>query len=224
MLEKSGPKQLEPRGDTRFRKRLVIILKSLSFGLRHVPPTQRFITGQTRQRPRMRTNRSTQGFTLVEIMIVVVIIGLLAAMAIPAFQKVRTNSQDKAVLNNARQLSAAADQYYLENGVSAVVISDAASGPRVRQTLNSVASEVYPRASRRARRSRSQRRRHAHDHVRPVVDEESPFSPGRPHSGRPFFAHAPRSGVARGIGAWNPLGHPPKKASKEVGKGRPLIG
>jgi type IV pilus assembly protein PilA len=40
-------------------------------------------------------------------MIVVVIIGLLAAMAIPAFQKVRTGSQDKTVLNNARQLSAA---------------------------------------------------------------------------------------------------------------------
>jgi type IV pilus assembly protein PilA len=61
----------------------------------------------------MKMNRSSKGFTLVEIMIVVVIIGLLAAMAIPAFQKVRTNSQDKAVLNNARQISAAADQYYL---------------------------------------------------------------------------------------------------------------
>src|SRR6187431_2878117 len=61
-----------------------------------------------------------RGFTLVGIMIVVVIIGLLAAMAIPAFQKVRTSSQDKAVLNNARQLAAAADQYFLENGVSSV--------------------------------------------------------------------------------------------------------
>ena len=61
-----------------------------------------------------------KGFTLVEIMIVVVIIGLLASMAIPAFQKVRSSSQDKAVLNNARQLSAASDQYYLENGVSTV--------------------------------------------------------------------------------------------------------
>jgi type IV pilus assembly protein PilA len=67
-----------------------------------------------------RNVQSTKGFTLVEIMIVVVIIGLLAAMAIPAFQKVRASSQDKAVLNNLRQLSSAADQYFLEKGVSQV--------------------------------------------------------------------------------------------------------
>ena len=72
----------------------------------------------------MKLSNSNKGFTLVEIMIVVVIIGLLAAMAIPAFQKVRTSSQDKAVLNNARQLSAGADQYYLENGVSTVTLTD----------------------------------------------------------------------------------------------------
>src|SRR5471032_2687730 len=90
------------------------------------------------------TSNKTQGFTLVEIMIVVVIIGLLAAMAIPAFQKVRTNSQDKAVLNNARQLSAGADQYYLENGVSAVVISQLLGPTSYVKALNSVASESYP--------------------------------------------------------------------------------
>jgi type IV pilus assembly protein PilA len=88
--------------------------------------------------------RSTKGFTLVEIMIVVVIIGLLAAMAIPAFQKVRTSSQDKAVLNNARQLSAAADQYYLENGVSTVASSNLVGATAYVKAINTVAGETYP--------------------------------------------------------------------------------
>ena len=85
-----------------------------------------------------------RGFTLVEIMIVVVIIGLLASMAIPAFQKVRTNSQDKAVLNNARQLSGASDQYYLENGVSSVIITDLIGPTSYIKALNTVANETYP--------------------------------------------------------------------------------
>ena len=85
-----------------------------------------------------------RGFTLVEIMIVVVIIGLLASMAIPAFQKVRTNSQDKAVLNNARQLSGASDQYYLENGVSSCMLSDLIGPTQYIKALNSVANETYP--------------------------------------------------------------------------------
>ena len=88
--------------------------------------------------------RSTKGFTLVEIMIVVVIIGLLAAMAIPAFQKVRQSSQDKAVLNNARQLSAAADQYYLENGVSTVDSSNLIGATNYVKAINTVAKESYP--------------------------------------------------------------------------------
>jgi len=85
-----------------------------------------------------------RGFTLVEIMIVVVIIGLLASMAIPAFQKVRTNSQDKAVLNNARQLSGASDQYYLENGVSSCGLTDLVGPTSYIKALNSVANENYP--------------------------------------------------------------------------------
>ena len=93
-----------------------------------------------------KLNRSTQGFTLVEIMIVVVIIGLLAAMAIPAFQKVRTSSQDKAILNNARQLAAAADQYFLENGVSTVAQANLVGVANYVKALNLVANETYPAA------------------------------------------------------------------------------
>lgn len=87
---------------------------------------------------------SQKGFTLVEIMIVVVIIGLLAAMAIPAFQKVRIASQDKAVLNNARQIAAAADQYYLEKGVNYVDQASLVGTSNYVKSLNTVASETYP--------------------------------------------------------------------------------
>jgi type IV pilus assembly protein PilA len=87
---------------------------------------------------------SSKGFTLVEIMIVVVIIGLLAAMAIPAFQKVRQSSQDKAVLNNARQLGAAADQYFLEFGTTNASISNLVGTSAYVKALNTVAHENYP--------------------------------------------------------------------------------
>ncbi len=88
--------------------------------------------------------RSQSGFTLVEIMIVVVIIGLSAAMAIPAFQKVRQSSQDKAVLNNARQLSEAADQYFRKNGVTTAASISLVGATNYVKAVNTVASETYP--------------------------------------------------------------------------------
>lgn len=56
-----------------------------------------------------------KGFTLVEIMIVVAIISLLAAIAIPSYVKARDNSQQNACINNLRQIDGAAQTYALES-------------------------------------------------------------------------------------------------------------
>ena len=66
----------------------------------------------------MKNNKQSRkaGFTLVEIMIVVAIIGLLAAIAIPNFVKARATSQANACINNLRQIDSAASQWALEKG------------------------------------------------------------------------------------------------------------
>ena len=72
-----------------------------------------------------------------------VTIGVLAAMAIPAFNKVRETSQQKAVLNNLRQYSAAADQYFMETGKTVATYDDLVGADRYIRELTPVAGEDY---------------------------------------------------------------------------------
>ena len=93
----------------------------------------------------INTNQK-KGFTLVEIMIVVAIIGLLAAIAIPNFVKARENAQLNSIFNNLRILEGAKDQWALENkkgtgdAVAAVsTVSDYLKGG----TIKTVVGETY---------------------------------------------------------------------------------
>lgn len=67
----------------------------------------------------MRIRRNSKGFTLVEIMIVVAIIGLLAAIAVPNFVQARNSARRSSCINNLRLLDAAKEQYALENNKDA---------------------------------------------------------------------------------------------------------
>jgi len=92
----------------------------------------------------IKTNNKS-GFTLVEIMIVVAIIGLLAAIAIPNFVKARENAQLNSIFNNLRIIEGAKDQWALENkkgtgdSTSLTIISDYLKGA----TVKPVVGETY---------------------------------------------------------------------------------
>lgn len=88
------------------------------------------------------SRRSRAGFTLVEIMIVVAIIGLLAAIGIPNFVRARQTSQTNACINNLRIIDQAKQQWALEYGqISTVTPSSSDLVPYFGRTGTQMPSE-----------------------------------------------------------------------------------
>src|SRR5204862_4457374 len=93
---------------------------------------------------KIRSNKAA--FTLVEIMIVVAIIGLLAALAIPGFVCSRKQSQGRRIVNDARQMDAAIDQWAVEKGKKdgdAVNTTEAAVYMKTAWNVNDLLSNPY---------------------------------------------------------------------------------
>jgi prepilin-type N-terminal cleavage/methylation domain-containing protein len=97
-----------------------------------------------------KVNKRRGGFTLVEIMIVVAIIALLAAIAVPGFLRARKRSQASRILNDLRMIDAAVDQYAIETNRSTgntVAVTDWTNylkkGTNLYNTGNSLLGSTY---------------------------------------------------------------------------------
>ena len=92
----------------------------------------------------MLTRTSRNGFTIVELMIVVAVIGLLLALAIPNFVKSRDTAQLTAVYNNLRMIETAKDQWAIENkkgtgeAIDLLSLSDYLKSGTVKPVVNEV--------------------------------------------------------------------------------------
>jgi prepilin-type N-terminal cleavage/methylation domain-containing protein len=90
--------------------------------------------------------KKQSGFTLVETMIVVALVGLLAGLAVPQYAKARDNARVKAIYSNLRVLEAAKEEWALENnkGLGSMIDNVTALGSYFRQGgLREVMNEVY---------------------------------------------------------------------------------
>ncbi|HEY4283945.1 MAG TPA: prepilin-type N-terminal cleavage/methylation domain-containing protein [Chthoniobacterales bacterium] len=93
-----------------------------------------------------RHTSSYRGFTLVEIMIVVAIIALLAAIAVPGFLRARKRAQASRILNDLRLIDSAVDQYAIETNKttgSTVEVTDWTNYLKKNTTLWTTAQDLF---------------------------------------------------------------------------------
>jgi prepilin-type N-terminal cleavage/methylation domain-containing protein len=96
-----------------------------------------------------KLNKNRGGFTLVEIMIVVAIIALLAAIAVPGFLRARKRSQASRIINDLRLIDSAVDQYAIETNKTsgvAVATADWTSYLKSGTSLYNTASDLFGQA------------------------------------------------------------------------------
>ena len=93
-----------------------------------------------------KINKRRGGFTLVEIMIVVAIIALLAAIAVPGFLRARKRAQASRILNDLRLIDSAVDQYAIETNKSTgatVAVTDWTNYLKKNTTLWTTGKDIF---------------------------------------------------------------------------------
>lgn len=83
----------------------------------------------------MKTEFRDEGFTLVEVLVVMIIIGTLAGMAIPSFMQQRQRAVDKAMLSDLRSIATAEEAHMVSTG-SYLAVADVANTPALGITLS----------------------------------------------------------------------------------------